>query len=60
VTIADVYVRADGGQLRELAGPLGERQLEVPIDSVHPLAQAADALTRVTHRGAKGAVVLRT
>ena len=59
VSIANVYVRADGRQLRELAGLLAKRELEVSIDSVHPLAQAADALALVTHRGASGAVVLR-
>jgi NADPH:quinone reductase-like Zn-dependent oxidoreductase len=59
VSIANVYVRADGQKLRELAGLLAKRELEVSIDSVHPLAQAADALALVTHRGATGAVVLR-
>jgi NADPH:quinone reductase-like Zn-dependent oxidoreductase len=59
VSIANVYVRADGRQLRELAGPLAKGELEVLIDSVHPLAQAADALALVTHGGARGAVVLR-
>jgi len=59
VSIANVYVRADGQKLRELAGLLAKRELEVSIDSVHPLAQAADALALVTHRGASGAVVLR-
>lgn len=59
VSIADVYVHADGEQLRELAGLLARRELEVSIDSAHPLAQAADARALVTHRGASGAVVLR-
>jgi NADPH:quinone reductase-like Zn-dependent oxidoreductase len=59
VSIANVYVRADGRQLRELAGLFAKRELEVSIDSVHPLAQAADALGLVTNRGASGAVVLR-
>jgi NADPH:quinone reductase-like Zn-dependent oxidoreductase len=59
VSIANVYVRADGRQLRELAGLLAKRELEVSIDSVHPLARAADALALVTHRRASGAVVLR-
>jgi NADPH:quinone reductase-like Zn-dependent oxidoreductase len=59
VSIANVYVRPDGRQLRELAGLLAKRELEVSIDSIHPLAQAADALALVTRRGASGAVVLR-
>jgi NADPH:quinone reductase-like Zn-dependent oxidoreductase len=59
VSIANIYVRADGRQLRELAGLLAKRGLEVSIASVHPLAHAADALALVTHRGASGAVVLR-
>ena len=59
VSIANVYVRADGGQLRELAGVLAKGRLEISIGSLHPLAQAADALALVTHRGASGAVVLR-
>jgi Zinc-binding dehydrogenase len=48
VSIANIYVRADGRQLRELAGLLAKRELEVSIDSVHPLARAADALALVT------------
>ncbi len=59
VSIADVYVQADGTQLQKLARLLGQRELEVPIAAVHPLAFAADALALVTHRGARGAVVLR-
>jgi NADPH:quinone reductase-like Zn-dependent oxidoreductase len=58
VSIANVYVEADGAQLEELAGLLGQRDLEVPIAAVHPLVSAADALAVVTHRGARGAVVL--
>jgi NADPH:quinone reductase-like Zn-dependent oxidoreductase len=49
VSIANVYVRADGRQPRELSGLLAKRELEVSIDSVHPLARAADALALVTH-----------
>ena len=37
---------------------LAKGELEVSIDSLHPLGQAADALALVTHRGASGAVVL--
>jgi NADPH:quinone reductase-like Zn-dependent oxidoreductase len=59
ISIADVYVRADGEQLRELAGPLAERELEVPVAGVYPLARAADALALVTRGGSGGAIVLR-
>lgn len=58
VSIADVYVHADGEQLQELAGLLAQRELEVHIAAVHPLARAAQALALVTHRGASGAIVL--
>ena len=59
VSIANVYVEADGAQLEKLAGLLGQRDLEVPIAAVHPLVSAADALALVTHRGARGAVVVQ-
>jgi NADPH:quinone reductase-like Zn-dependent oxidoreductase len=59
VSIADVYVHADGEQLRELGVLLAQRELEVLIGAVHPLARAAHALSLVTHRGARGAVVLQ-
>lgn len=59
VSIADVYVRADGEQLRELAGLLAHRKLEVSIGETYPLVRAADALSLVTHGRAGGAVVLR-
>jgi hypothetical protein len=55
VSIADVYVHADGERVRELAGPLARREPEVSIDSVHPLAQAADALALVTYTAALAA-----
>ncbi len=59
ISIADVYVRADGEQLRELAGSLAERELEVQVAGVYPLARAADALALVTRGGSGGAIVLR-
>jgi NADPH:quinone reductase-like Zn-dependent oxidoreductase len=59
VSIADVRVHADGEQLREPGRLLGRHELEVPIAAVHPLARAADALALVTHRGARGAIVLQ-
>jgi NADPH:quinone reductase-like Zn-dependent oxidoreductase len=59
LSIADVYVHADGEQLRELAGLLAHRDLKVPIAAVHPLPRAAKALALVTHGRASGAVVLQ-
>lgn len=59
VSIADVYVRADGRQLRELAGLLAEHDLQVRVAGVYELARAAHALTLVAHGRAGGAIVLR-
>jgi NADPH:quinone reductase-like Zn-dependent oxidoreductase len=58
VSIADIYVHADGDVLRELSRLLGQGQLEVPVAAVRPLERAAEALALVTHGGAGGAVVL--
>jgi hypothetical protein len=45
-------------RLRELAGLLAQRELEVPIGAVHPLERVAETLSLVTRRRARGAVVL--
>jgi NADPH:quinone reductase-like Zn-dependent oxidoreductase len=58
VTIANVYVRPDGTQLRQLALLLAGRHVEVAVGGVYELADASEALELVTHRGARGAVVL--
>jgi len=57
VGVSDVYVRPDGRQLSALAELLTHGTLSVPIASVRPLEQAADAL-REAVAGADGAVVL--
>jgi NADPH:quinone reductase-like Zn-dependent oxidoreductase len=57
VSIADVYVRPDGRQLSALAELLADGTLTVPIASVRPLEQAAQAL-RDAVAGADGAIVL--
>jgi NADPH:quinone reductase-like Zn-dependent oxidoreductase len=57
VAVSDVYVRPDGLQLAALAGMLDRGTLSVPIASVRPLEQAAQALREVV-AGADGAVVL--
>jgi NADPH:quinone reductase-like Zn-dependent oxidoreductase len=55
--VSDVYVRPDGRQLSALAELLAHGALSVPIASVRPLEQAADAL-REAVAGTDGAVVL--
>ena len=57
VAVSDVYVRPDGRQLSALAELLGHGTLSVPIASVRPLEQAAQALGEVV-AGADGAIVL--
>src|SRR5438874_974351 len=57
VAVSDVYVRPDGRQLSALAELLARGTLSVPIASVRPLEQAAQALREVV-AGADGAVVL--
>jgi NADPH:quinone reductase-like Zn-dependent oxidoreductase len=57
VAVSDVYVRPDGRQLSALAELLARGALRVPIASVRPLEQAAEAL-REAVAGADGAVVL--
>jgi NADPH:quinone reductase-like Zn-dependent oxidoreductase len=57
VAVTDVYVRPDGRQLSALAELLVYGTLSVPIASVRPLEQAAQALREVI-AGADGAIVL--
>jgi NADPH:quinone reductase-like Zn-dependent oxidoreductase len=57
VAVSDVYVRPDGRQLAALAQMLASGVLSVPIASVRPLDQAAQALRDVV-AGADGAIVL--
>jgi NADPH:quinone reductase-like Zn-dependent oxidoreductase len=57
IVVSDVYVRADGRQLSALAELLAHAILSVPIASVRPLDQAAEALREVV-AGADGAIVL--
>jgi NADPH:quinone reductase-like Zn-dependent oxidoreductase len=59
ISVADVYVRADGAQLAELAGSLGAGALQVPVAVVYPLGRASEALARAVSGRAGGAVVLR-
>src|SRR5919204_348541 len=57
IAASDVYVRPDGRQLSALAELLAHGTLRVPIASVRPLEQAAQAL-REAVAGADGAIVL--
>jgi NADPH:quinone reductase-like Zn-dependent oxidoreductase len=57
VAVSDVYVRPDGRQLSALAELLARGTLSVPVASVRPLEQAAEAL-REAVAGADGAIVL--
>jgi NADPH:quinone reductase-like Zn-dependent oxidoreductase len=57
VAVSDVYVRPDGRQLAALAKLLADGTLRVPIASLRPLEQAAQALREVV-AGADGAIVL--
>ena len=57
VAVSDVYVRPDGRQLSALAELLARGTLDVPIASVRPLEEAAQALRDVV-AGADGAIVL--
>ena len=57
VSVSDVYVRPDGAQLSALAELLARRTLSVPIASVRPFEDAAQAL-RDAVAGADGAIVL--
>jgi len=60
ITVSSVYVRPDGRQLRDLATRLGAGQLAIPVAASHPLADAAQALAKVTRGHASGAIVLVT
>jgi NADPH:quinone reductase-like Zn-dependent oxidoreductase len=57
ISVADVYVRPDGDQLRLLATALAEGTLHVEVAASYPLERAAEALAHAL-RGAAGAVVL--
>ena len=58
VTIANVYVRPDGTQLRQLATQLGAGELHLQVAADYHLADAAQALARATGGHAGGAIIL--
>jgi NADPH:quinone reductase-like Zn-dependent oxidoreductase len=59
ITPSNVYVRPDGGQLRELGTQFADGQLTIPVASTHPLADAAVALAQATSGHADGAIIIR-
>ncbi len=62
IAISSVYVRPDGNQLRKLARQFAAGQLQIPLASSYPLANAAQALAQAlaqaTGGHAAGAIVL--
>jgi NADPH:quinone reductase-like Zn-dependent oxidoreductase len=58
VTVADVYVRADGARLEALAAELANGSLSLHVAATRPLAEAAAALEDVLAGRAAGATVL--
>jgi NADPH:quinone reductase-like Zn-dependent oxidoreductase len=58
ITVSNIYVRADGNQLRKLAQRLGDGQLEIPVAASYRLADAARALAEATGGHVGGAIVL--
>src|SRR3954466_15175344 len=59
ITVSNVYVRPDGGQLRKLAELFADGTLTIPIASTYRLGDAAAALAETTSGHGGGAVVLR-
>jgi NADPH:quinone reductase-like Zn-dependent oxidoreductase len=58
VSVADVYVRADGPRLAALVEELAQGQLSLPVAATLPLGEAATALTSAVAGRAAGATVL--
>ncbi|HZD67516.1 MAG TPA: NADP-dependent oxidoreductase [Actinomycetes bacterium] len=58
ITVASIYVRADGNQLRELAKQFAAGQLQLPVAASYRLADAAQALAQATGGHAAGAIAL--
>lgn len=58
VTVADIYVRADGMRLAGLTAALADKVISLHLGAVLPLAEAAAALQDVAAARASGATVL--
>jgi NADPH:quinone reductase-like Zn-dependent oxidoreductase len=59
VTIADIYVQADGGRLASMAERLGHGEIGISVGEIYGLGATADALDLAVRGGGGGAVVLR-
>jgi NADPH:quinone reductase-like Zn-dependent oxidoreductase len=59
ITVSNVYVRPDGGQLRKLAEQFADGTLTIPIASTYRLGDAAAALVQAISGHAGGAIALR-
>jgi NADPH:quinone reductase-like Zn-dependent oxidoreductase len=58
VTVANVYIRADGEQLRALAAQFEDGKIHVVVGERYPLAGAAEALARAVAGGGGAALVV--
>lgn len=58
ITVANVYVRPDGTQLRQLATHFAAGQLHIQVAARYRLADAAQALAQATGGHAPGAITL--
>jgi NADPH:quinone reductase-like Zn-dependent oxidoreductase len=58
ITVANVYVRPDGAQLRELVRLLGDGRLSLNVAGRYSLEDAAGALARVAAGSVSGAIVV--
>ena len=58
IMVSTVYVRPDGGQLRDLAQLLADGRLTISVASTYALLDAPDALARAVSGRAGGAVAL--
>ena len=58
VTVANVYVRADGARLAALVAALADGLLSLHVGATFPLAEAATALQGAVSGRAAGATVL--
>jgi NADPH:quinone reductase-like Zn-dependent oxidoreductase len=59
VTIADVYVEADGDRLGAMAERLGDGEVGISVGEIYGLAEASEALQKAVGGAGGGAVVLR-
>jgi hypothetical protein len=58
VSVADVYVRSDGDQLRDLAALLGEGHLSLTVADSVTLSEVGAGLARVGRGSVHGALVV--